>query len=305
MYTFLYRIYFIKIKNRKADSLFSRLVIRLFNIFFPVLVSLNPVKSKLNAGAVNKNPELIVSLTSIPLRIKKVWMVIETILMQKTKPGRVILWLYKGEFNGRGSLPRKLLRLEKRGLEIRFCDENLMPHKKYFHTMLEYPGANVITVDDDILYPSDFISKLVKYHKEYPDEIIATVGRSIKMNGSKILPYREWEHVKYDPKPSFQIIPIGAGGVFFPARALHPDCLDGGKIKTCALMNSDMWLKIMSLRAGTQVVCTAGEYNRFFIPVLYRNDRKLMEANIGEGRNDKVLKSLMELYNVPVSSFKD
>jgi len=232
-------------------------------------------------------------------------MVIETILRQKAKPDKIVLWLYADEFDGRQSLPRKLLRLEKRGLEIRFCGENLMPHKKYYYTMLEYPDANVITVDDDIFYPPDFMIKLLKYHHSYPEEIVCTIGRKIKIVDNKIYPYREWEHIKLDSTPSFQTIPIGAGGVLFPARSLPPESFDKEKITINVLMNSDLWLKIMSLKAETRVVCISGEYKKLFIPLLYRNDIKLMKTNIGKGRNDRVLKKLMELYKVTAKNFQE
>lgn len=305
LYTFLYKIYFVRFKNKYIDGLYNRLIIRLLNILFPVFFTLDPFKSKLNARTIDKNRELIVSLTTFPLRIKKVWMVVETILRQKVKPDKIVLWLYAGEFDGHQSLPRKLLRLEKQGLEIRFCDENLMPHKKYYYTMLEYPDANVITVDDDIFYPPDFIIKLLKYHHSYPEAIICTIGRKIKIVDNKIYPYKEWEHIKFDSTPLFQTIPIGAGGVLFPARSLPPECFDREKITNNALMNSDLWLKIMSLKAETRVVCIAGEYKKWFIPLLYRNDIKLMETNIGKGRNDRVLKKLMELYNVTAKNFQE
>jgi len=266
---------------------------------------LSLVRPRLNERDGNRKPDLIVSLTSFPVRIEKVWMVIETLLRQKTKPDKILLWLAKSEFSSRGSLPGRLLYLEKRGLEIRFCDENLMPHKKYFYTMTEYPGSNVITVDDDIFYPVNFISKLIEYHNVYPKEIITVVGRKIKIHDGKIFPYKDWTYINIESKPSFQVLPIGAGGVFYPAGSLHPDCFNIEEIKTHALMNSDLWLKIMSLRAKTRVVCIAGDFSRFFVPVYFKNNKTLMEANIEKGRNDMVCSRLLSFYNIPVASMLD
>lgn len=304
MYSALYKIYFLKFKNQKIDSLYKRIIIRLLNILFPVLFTVNPFKSKLK-GISERKPELIVSLTTFPVRVKKVWMVIETLLSQRTRPDKILLWLSEDECNGRESLPVNLLRLEKRGLEIRFCGENLMPHKKYLYTMLEYPEADVVTVDDDIFYPGDLLTKLVKYHLDYPDVIVSTVGRKMKIEGDKIFPYNEWEHHKNGSCPSLQILPVGAGGVYFPAGSLHPESLDKEKIRAHAPMNSDLWLKINSLRVGSRVVCINGEYSRFFIPVIFNKNRKLSEENVGKGRNDIVCRRLMELYNIPVEGLQD
>jgi len=300
MYNLLYRIYFFRFKNNKIDSIYNRIIIRLINLILPLLFTLNPIKSKLDYNSSNSRPRIIVSLTSFPIRTKKVWLVIETLLMQKTKPDKILLWLYKGEFPDRTSLPKKLLNLEKRGLEIRFCNENLMPHKKYFYTMTEYPGSDVITVDDDVLYPDNLISNLLKYHNNFPEEIITTIGRKIKIIDNKIFPYKDWELISSGSKPSYQVIPIGAGGVYYPWGALHNDCFDIEKIKTYALNNSDLWLKIMSIKAETKIVCITGSYRKLFIPVIYRNNKTLMESNIGKGQNDKVCKKLIELYNIPI-----
>ena len=39
-----------------------------------------------------ENNRIIISVTSFPLRIKKLWVVIETILRQSQKPDKLILW---------------------------------------------------------------------------------------------------------------------------------------------------------------------------------------------------------------------
>lgn len=302
MYRFLYAIYFIRFKNTKLDHIYNRIIIRVLNFLLPVMFRLSLVRPRLNERDGNRKPDLIVSLTSFPVRIEKIWMVIETLLRQKTKPDKILLWLAKSEFSSRGSLPGRLLYLEKRGLEILFCDENLMPHKKYYYTMTGYPGAHVITVDDDIFYPVNFITNLLEYHNIYPAGIITVLGRRIKVSDNTIFPYKEWEYICSIAKPTYQILPIGAGGVFYPAGSLHPGCFDIEKIKALALNNADLWLKIMSIRAGTKVVCTGG-FSRLFIPVHFKENSTLMETNIGQGRNDRVCRDLIDYYNIPISSF--
>ena len=101
---------------------------------------------------IDRNGKLIVSLTSFPARIELVWMTIASLMNQTMKPKKIILWLSEEQFQTEESIPQTLLALRKRGLEIRFC-EDIKPHKKYFHTMQEYPDDIVVTVDDDIFYP--------------------------------------------------------------------------------------------------------------------------------------------------------
>lgn len=306
MFLLFNRIYFLKFQNAFIDGWYARIIIRLFNIILPYYFRISRTKAGgLKQKSLAGSPILIVSLTSFPVRINTVWLPIETLLRQTVKPNRVILWLYEGEFNGKASLPRNLLRLEKRGLEIRFCNENLMPHKKYYHTMLEYPEANVITVDDDMFYAPDLIMKLLRFHKTFPQSIICPITSKIKLKGNKISSYREWFYSKNNSTPSYNYLTMGGGGTFFPAGALHPDVFDKTVLKKLALTADDLWLKIMSLRNNTRVVSMAGEYPRFFVPIILKNNKKLATINIGEGQNDKIFKDLMEYYQIPASAFND
>lgn len=248
--------------------------------------------------------EYIVSLTTFPARIEKVWLTIESILRQSQKPDRILLWLYDGEFNGKKSLPKNLLKLQKRGLEIRFCNENLMPHKKYFYTMLEFPDANVITIDDDMFYPTDLIEKLLKYHKKYPDSIICPITRIIKTEEDKIRKYNSWKYSKSNTEPLYKNLTMGGGGTLFPTGSLHSDVFDLTTLKKIALKTDDLWLKVMSLRNNTKVVSIAGEYSRFFISIMHENTTKLMDSNIGEGQNDIVLQTLLKHYDISNSIFE-
>ncbi|PMB36851.1 hypothetical protein CEN47_08230, partial [Fischerella thermalis CCMEE 5319] len=253
----------------------------------------------------NNNPEFIVSLTSFPSRIDKVWLTVESVLRQKEKPDKILLWLYSGEFNGKESLPKNLLQLEKRGLEIRFCNENLMPHKKYFYTMQEFPNANVITIDDDMFYPPDLIQKLKIFHEKFPKAIICPITQKIQIQNGKILPNIKWNYEKINSLPSKGYLTMGGGGTLFPKDSLPNDAFDISLIKGKALKADDLWLKIMSVKKHTKVVSIGGEYPRFFIPIIRKNDVRLTDSNIGEGQNDKIFKELLDYYKIPVEIFND
>lgn len=254
----------------------------------------------------NTNNDMnIVSLTSFPNRINNVWLTIESILRQKEKPDKILLWLYEGEFSHKNLLPKNLLRLEKRGLEIRFCNENLMPHKKYLYTHLEYPTANIITIDDDMFYPRDLLAKINSFHKKYPNSILCPITRKIKIVNNKLVSYKQWDYVKENSVPLFMNLTMGGGGTLFPANSLHADTFDIINLKRFALKADDLWLKIMSLRNNTKVASLAGEYPRFFIPVCNKNNINLMDSNIGEGQNDLIFKNLMEHYKISVLIFDE
>ena len=88
-----------------------------------------PVRNR-NNKVVKK--AIIISLTSFPTRIKNVWMTCATLLNQDVDNVHVVLWLSKEQFpRGMADLPKKLIWLTDKGLDIRFVNDDLRPHKKY------------------------------------------------------------------------------------------------------------------------------------------------------------------------------
>ena len=305
MLNIIYKLYFNSSKKKVfgQEDFWGRLWALIFRKIAPFYYTFTTPFCTYGLSKKITDQYTIVSLTTFPARINKVWLTIESILRQDEKPDKIILWLYEGEFNGKNSLPKNLLRLEKRGLEIRFCKENLMPHKKYFYTMLEYPNANVITIDDDMLYPLDLIYKLKLFHKKHPKDILCPISRKIQLNGEVIDLYKNWSNVLENTEALYSLIAIGAGGVFYPQKSLHHEIFDLGNLKKFALTTDDLWLKIMSLKNSTKVLSLADEYSRFPIGIIHENDIKLMDTNIGEAQNDKVFKKLLGLYQIPISIF--
>ena len=134
----------------------------------------------ITAPIVNKERELIISFTTYNKRIHDVYLVVESIAQQTVKPNRLILWLDENEFTLE-TIPEVLKKQVERGLEIRFCP-NYRSYKKLIPTLQCFPSANVITIDDDILYPVDMIRRLVEEHNRFPDCVIGHNAHQMKFN---------------------------------------------------------------------------------------------------------------------------
>lgn len=301
MYKFIYWLNILLQDKIQESSLIIRVYRRAAEKALMVYFIVNPFKPKLPQEA-GESPA-IVSLTSFPDRIDKVWLVVESILYQTKKPRRIVLWLYKGEFDSKASLPKRLLALEKRGLEIRFCDENLMPHLKYYYTMKENPSSNIITVDDDMFYPPNLIETLYAKHQEYPDAILSVATREIKFVNNEIWGYKEWPKVTGNAPPGYKYLNMGVGGAFYPANCLHEEIFNLNNIKHMSLKADDLWLKVMSLLKRTKVRSLAGDFPYYYLMVYHENTRKLEDVNVGSGNNDKVFKKLVSEYNIDLTEF--
>lgn len=260
----------------------------LVNLFYPLSQKRN------RHYGLDEQGEMIVSLTTYPARVDTVWITVASLLNQTMKPCKVILWLSEEQFRGI-SLPKRLAKLQKRGLEIRFC-EDLKPHKKYFYTMQEYPDYYVVTADDDILYPENHLEKLWEGHEKYRDAVICHWSHEIAFDkDGEFVAYNSWED-NAESNPSHLTLAVGCNGVLYPPDSLAKEAFDKKKIYETALYTDDLWLKCMEIKNDVKVV------NCNKVPLIYFNivsaqRTGLWKKNTGaEERNDKVWETLMCQY---------
>ena len=241
---------------------------------------------------------LIVSLTSFPERIPFVSLTVKSIMNQTIKPDSIILWLAETEFPGREKdLPEELLCLVDLGLQISFCEENIGPHKKYYYTMREHPESIVVTVDDDVEYPSYLIEDLIRSYLSYPFAVSATFAHLISFDSEgNIKPYSQWIQ-KYDNggRPSLALMGVGIGGILYPPHCMDYELFNLESIKELCLYADDLWLKIMQVAQKTPVV-VAGRH-RGFKNIEGTQVKALYHANLREDRNTEYLKLILSKYN--------
>ena len=237
---------------------------------------------------------IIVSLTSFPARINHLWITIATLLNQTYEDVHIVLWLSRDQFpNEIGSLPKSLVRLTSKGLNIRFVDDDLRPHKKYFYAFKEWPDHCIVTVDDDIINNPHLVEALVKMHELYPDCVICNRGINIEKNA-----YVSWKHTddKQAGVPSHRIMPTGIGGVLYP-----PGCYDNkhifdiDAIKRTCLNGDDLWLNFMTRSKGTKVVLTG--FKTGLVTLLTSQSSALCNNNVGQNMNDVQIAAINDWAN--------
>ena len=279
-------------KLKEEDKPYWRFVYKinkaLVNLLFPLAG-----RWKRDCG-VNAESRVIVSLTSYPARIKSVWITIASLLQQTMKPNKVILWLAEEQFPGR-EVPDSLKRLQKRGLEIRFC-EDLRPHKKYYYAVQEYPDYYIITADDDIFYPEDHIERLWQGHEKYADTIICHWSHRIDFDRQReFIPYNDWID-NGEEVPSLATLAVGCNGILYPPGCLPKGTFDKDKIVEFSLNTDDLWLKCMEVLNGWKSV-NCNETPLVYFNILSTRNTGLWRNNLGESRNNDIIWGrLMELY---------
>ncbi len=243
-------------------------------IYYTKLVKFKPL--------IDEKDKPIISLTTFPLRINNLWMVVYCLFNQTLRPGKIILTLSKQEFpNEYDQFPNSLKCFLNKGLEVIFVDENLKPHNKYFFTFQKYPNRDIITVDDDLLYYSDTVERLVILHKEHPQSVCSNRIQKISLNSVNFEKTENWLHIYSSSKPSHYNFALGYGAVFYPANFKSPLLFNKEKIKSLSLLADDLWLKSIEILADIYVVC--GEY--YAHPVMIPFSQKIALRFINSEKN--------------------
>ncbi len=234
-------------------------------------------------------------MTSFPARFQFIHLTIESLLHQTVKPDMIILWLSSKEASLE-KLPEKVRKLQKRGLTIKFVQENYKPYKKLIYTVQENPEAKIITCDDDIIYRKDMIEGLVRTHKKFPNCIVANRCVQLKRNKDGLKPYRELK-IATNHSPSFSLLPTGVGGVLYFSNSLHQDLTNAALFTKLAPSNDDIWFKAMSLLNNTKIVLV-NRKTESTIPILNSQEEALWKENVDNGANDRQFNDVFSHYNL-------
>ncbi len=289
---YLKKIFGIEIK----DSFFEVLIVGYYTIFKRGQVGVN----KRN----KRNRKLIVSMTSIPDRINKTWITIESLFRQTYKPDRIILWLSKEEFKN-FPLPSALKTQQKRGLQIKYCD-NLMSYKKIYYTAKENPNSYIVTVDDDIIYAENMLEELVRTYKQNQGCIICNRSHYMEKRGGSLSSYDKWlkyeERKCIDGKPSFHNFFTGCGGTLFPVSLMDRKFLDKDAFLVLAPYADDVWLNFCAWLSNIKVVNTKG-FLGHVIEIQSSSTKGLVRINVLYKKNDEQIEKVLRHFEIDIQKY--
>jgi hypothetical protein len=236
--------------------------------------------------------EVVISLTSIPSRLSSLHLTIKSLLNQNISFEKIILWLHQ-DLNGR--LSPKLQKLQGKRFEIHYC-ETTEPHRKLVETLKLYPDRVIVTCDDDMMYPNDWLFRLLESWRQTPNDIVAHRCRKIRMENGEMLPYKTW-HSEPNGGSSALTLALGWGGVLFPPGSLDSRVLDRDTYIRLSPRADDLWYKVMAMLKGTAMRKSRDPYPAP-IPIIASQSFSLGTENIGEDLNRFQLLALAEEYNL-------
>lgn len=273
------------LKKCKVDSVVRHSIVLVYTFLFRHFVPTKSLPSR------STKPRIIASLTSFPKRIGNVDLVVRSLMNQTHQPNKVVLWLSKEQFSSLDSLPKRLLRLRKHGLDIRLVDGDIRSHKKYQYAFREFPNEYVMLADDDILYPRDTIEKL--YNGISPETVHCSYGCIVTYDADgKTLPYKEWPSCAGLTESQNFFFGSGGGTMMMPSSFV-PDILDINKAITLTPTADDIWLNTMARLSNLKIrkVRTG-----LIFPVTNSKDNALAVTNVDNGNNDRQLAAIQKEY---------
>lgn len=195
--------------------------------------------------------ELLVSLTSYPARFETLDLTLRSLINQTVKPDRILLWIAHGDL---AQIPARVRALESFGISITGC-EDLRSYKKLIPALEAHPGAYIVTADDDVYYPPDWLETLVKNVDPAAPAILCHRAHRVPVSaGGELAPYLDWEFDVQDQrarKPSTDIVATGAGGVLYPPDCLDPRVSDRELFQRLCPDGDDLWFYWCARMAGT------------------------------------------------------
>ncbi|WP_146236825.1 hypothetical protein [Curtobacterium sp. MCBD17_030] len=227
-----------------------------------------------------------VSLTTYGIREGFVFLTIESIARGQIRPRRLLLWLDERPIR---KLPRSLRRLQRRGLEI-FWTEDIGPYKKIIPYVQSQrsPDVSVVTADDDVLYPVDWLYKIVQAARTQDSaDVIAYRAHRFTMDQERggAAPYNSWPECRSADASSLNFA-TGVSGVLYSSKFQGVLRAAGFEFKQSAPRADDVWLHAVALRHDMSVRQVVAD-PQYFPPIpLIQRFGSLAATNVSRSGND-------------------
>ncbi len=180
-------------------------------------------------------------------------------------PKKVVLVLGEDKFpNKENDLPENLKILFSDKFQILWTPKDLCSYTKLIPALKKYPNEIIVTADDDILYPFNWLELLVNSYRKYPDCIHCHRAFRILVS-DRILEYSKWARGIISEigaygisgnamlKPDFQNYFTRVSGVLYPPNSLHKDVFNEQLWKEIAKTEDDAWFWANAVHNGTKI----------------------------------------------------
>ncbi|MCP2161925.1 hypothetical protein LX12_003124 [Williamsia serinedens] len=199
----------------------------------------------------------VVCLTTFPRRLPSAVRALKSICLQLDPPDSIVIVLARSQFD---RVPLQFERVSRKShvdVRVVFTESDLRSYKKVF-LYGTIGDKNLITVDDDVIYRPDLLTKLREVSRHSPHSVVGTRGYQIERDSTgRVKEYSTWKRA-IPMVASADVFLTGVGAILYPPGSLGPSPLDLERACVECPDADDVWLKYRSLQAG-QVSVATGE----------------------------------------------
>jgi hypothetical protein len=135
----------------------------------------------------SNDERIIVTMTTWSKRIGNIPAVLTNILNNTMLPYKIVINLAEEEFKNKekdfSNDVNDFLNNHKDIIEVHWVKHNTKVWKKSIPTLLRYPNDLIICIDDDFIYPTDFVKTFFDKHNNIPNKPLT--GTIAKINAGK------------------------------------------------------------------------------------------------------------------------
>lgn len=242
--------------------------------------------------SLNPGRKIVVSLTSYPARINNVVQTIRSIKKQTIQPYKIILWLAKEQFPNK-VVPESLEKEIDDIFQIKWCDQDIRSYKKLIPALNQFKEELIITADDDVEYPNDWIFRLLASYLTDPKSIHCLRCRKIVVSDGKINSYKTWKLEKSSIGNSYSLLPTGVGGVLYDATFFDSEIANADLFTDIAKDADDLWFWTMTILGGHKIRCA---YPPLIKPNIIVGTQSTALWNSNKTENDLTIQRILNRY---------
>lgn len=243
---------------------------------------------------------VVVSMTSYPPRFKTLARTLRNLRNQSVRPQAFVLWIANDDV---AKLPQSVLRLKEFGLQIRTCPD-YRSLKKLLPALQAFPNAYIVTADDDLYYPRDWLRGLIDAAAPGTKDIVARIVTRPAFKHGQLAPVLDWD-LRYDApdasEPGAFNFLTGAGALF-PPGSLDPRVEDFECFNEICSSCDDTWVSWMAHLRGTRVRRVPGKRMRL---VAWEGTygTSLSDANFASGAaaQNRMIKNMVQAFGIPTA----
>lgn len=265
------------------------------SFIFEVFTKIRPIKQPKKKHQLPN--QLIVSLTSYPPRFGKLYLTVKCLITQSISADKIILCVAECDYK---SLPESILLLENSIDKFEITtSEDIGAYKKIIPVLKEYPNAFIVTADDDVYYPKEWLDKLItEWDSSYKSIFAHRVHEITYKNKSIPESYNKWNMSIKEQKNFVDYLATGIGGVFYPPGSLHSQSTNIDKFMDLCPNADDIWLFWMARLNNSCTKKTSYNFNT--ISWLDSQGVALAGQNVNKNQNDVRIQNLINNLGWPI-----